>query len=47
MGTISSLKSPSFVARSALLWLRRATMSISSREMLYFWAMISAVCPMM
>ena len=30
-GTISAAKSPSSVARSALLWLRRATSSISSR----------------
>ena len=46
-GTISSLKSPSLVARSTLLWLRRATSSISSRLMFKSCAINSAVCPMM
>ncbi len=45
MGTISSLKSPFFVARSALLWLRRATSSIASRLILCSCAINSAVCP--
>jgi len=45
--TISSLKSPSIVALSVLLWLRRATSSIFSRLMLCSCAMNSAVCPIL
>ena len=46
-GTISSVKEPSWVARSASLWLLSATSSISSRFIPRCWAMNSAVCPMM
>ncbi|MNU09566.1 hypothetical protein D3C72_2562070 [compost metagenome] len=45
-GAISSAKRSAFMAASAFCWEAAANWSCSSREMVYFSAMFSAVMPM-